>query len=49
MVGGLVYVSSPRYIELLWLTSTGRTVLVVSGVWMLIGILSMKKMISFDM
>jgi tight adherence protein B len=48
-VGGLVYLSSPRYIELLWITSTGRMVLVVCGVWMLIGILSMKKMISFDM
>lgn len=49
LVGGLVYLSSPRYIELLWITSTGRMVLTVCGVWMLIGVLSMKKMISFDM
>jgi tight adherence protein B len=48
-VGGLVYLSSPRYIELLWITSTGRMVLLVSGFWMLIGILSMKKMINFNM
>ena len=49
LVGGLVYLSSPRYIELLWTTGTGRTVLAVCGTWMLIGIMSMKKMIAFDM
>ena len=49
LVGGLVYLSSPRYIELLWITSTGRMVLVVCGTWMLIGIMSMKKMINFNM
>jgi tight adherence protein B len=49
LVAGLVYLSSPRYIELLWITGTGRMVLAVSGTWMLIGILSMKKMINFDM
>ncbi len=45
----LVYLSSPRYIELLWITSTGRMVLAVSGFWMFIGVMSMKKMINFDM
>jgi tight adherence protein B len=49
LVSFMVYVSSPRYIELLWLTSTGRVVLVISGIWMLVGISVMKKMISFDM
>jgi tight adherence protein B len=48
-VTGLVYLSSPRYIELLWITSTGRIVLLVSGFWMFIGVMVMKKMVSFDM
>lgn len=48
VVGLLVYLSSPKYIELLWLTSAGKVGLAVSGVWMLIGILVMKKMINFD-
>ena len=47
-VGGLVYVTSPRYIELLWTTTTGRMVLVGCAIWMAIGIMSMKKMINFD-
>ncbi len=45
----LLYLSSPRYIELLWITSTGRMVMAVAGFWMFIGIMSMKKMINFDM
>ena len=45
----LVYVSSPRYIELLWLTSTGRMVLACAGFWMFLGVMSMRKMINFDM
>lgn len=49
LVAGLVYLSSPKYIELLWTTETGRMVMMVCGVWMAIGIFSMKKMISFDM
>jgi tight adherence protein B len=44
----LVYMSSPKYIELLWTTSTGRVVLGISGFWMFIGIAMMRKMISFD-
>jgi len=48
-VTGLLYLSSPHYIELIWITSTGRTVLAVSAFWMFLGIMMMKKMISFDM
>ena len=48
-VTGLLYLSSPRYIELLWSTSGGRTVMAICGIWMFIGIMSMKKMINFDM
>jgi tight adherence protein B len=44
----LVYLSSPKYIELLWTTSTGRMVLAISGFWMLLGVAMMRKMISFD-
>ena len=47
-VGILVYLSSPSYIELLWTTQTGKIALVVSGIWMAIGIFVMKKMIGFD-
>jgi tight adherence protein B len=45
----LVYLSSPQYIELLWTAPTGRMVLAVCGVWMFIGVMSMRKMIAFDM
>ena len=44
----LVYLSSPSYIELLWTTSTGLFVLAASGIWMSIGVMSMRKMVSFD-
>jgi tight adherence protein B len=47
-VGGMVYVTSPKYIELLWTTSTGQVVLLGAGMWMAIGVFVMKKMISFD-
>ncbi len=47
-VGLLVYISSPRYIELLWLTNTGRVVLLASAFWMFLGVMVMRKMISFD-
>ena len=48
MVCGLVYVSSPDYLTLLFTSMTGRIVLGVSGCWMLIGIFVMRKMIQFD-
>ena len=48
-VTGALYLSSPRYIELIWLTPSGRTVLAVCGFWMFVGIMAMKKMINFDM
>jgi tight adherence protein B len=47
VVGLLTYLSSPRYIELLWTTLTGKTALAASAVWMMVGVLVMKKMISF--
>jgi tight adherence protein B len=48
IVGILVYLSSPKYIELLFLRNTGKIALLGSAFWMFIGIMSMKKMISFD-
>lgn len=47
-VGFLIYLTSPKYIELLWLTSTGQMMMGVGAVWMGIGIAVMKKMISFE-
>jgi tight adherence protein B len=44
----LVYITSPRYIELLWLHPMGRMMLVGSACWMLMGVLVMRKMINFD-
>ena len=48
VVGFLVWLTSPRYIELLWITSTGHMVIVGCLFWMSIGIAVIKKMISFD-
>lgn len=48
IVGTLVWLVNPRYIELLWLTSGGRVVIGVSLTWMLAGCLVMRKMINFD-
>lgn len=47
-VAGLVYLSSPRYIELLWITQAGKFALVGCAVWMTIGVLIMRKMINFN-
>lgn len=47
-VGGMVYITSPKYIELLWTTSTGQVALAGSAFWMAIGIFVMRKMINFD-
>jgi tight adherence protein B len=47
-VMGLVYSTSPHYIELLWTESMGRMMLAACAVWMSIGVMVMKKMINFD-
>lgn len=44
----LVWLSSPGYIALLWTTTMGRLVMGASGFWMFVGIMVMRKMISFD-
>lgn len=44
----LVYLSSPKYIEMLWTVPIGRVMLAFGALWMSIGIAVMKKMINFD-
>src|SRR6266403_3041838 len=48
LVMGVVYVTSPDYITLLWTAPLGRLMLVASAVWMSAGIFVMKRMINFD-
>jgi tight adherence protein B len=44
----LVYLTSPQYIELLWTTPLGRTLMFCCGVWMGVGVFVMRRMINFD-
>jgi len=48
LVVGALYVSSPKYISLLWVTTHGRMISLIAIFWMGIGIAMMKKMIAFD-
>ena len=48
IVGTLLYLTSPRYIELLWTTDTGRLMMAAGAFWMAVGIAVMKKMIAFE-
>lgn len=43
----LVYLSSPKYIQLLWTTKSGQFFVLIAAIWMAMGILVMKKMINF--
>jgi tight adherence protein B len=47
-VGGLVYLTSPDYIALLWTTDLGRVLILCCAAWMSIGVFVMKQMINFD-
>ena len=47
-VGGLVYLTSPDYMETLWLADLGRMMMAGCVVWMSMGVFVMKKMINFD-
>jgi tight adherence protein B len=44
----IVYLTSPEYISLLWTHKIGNVMLILSAIWMLTGILVMRKMIRFD-
>jgi len=48
VVVGLLWMSSPTYVSLLWTTTHGMIVSCAAMCWMAIGIAMMKKMISFD-
>ena len=48
IVALLVYLTSPDYILLLFQTTPGNIVLAVSGMWMFMGIMVMRRMINFD-
>jgi tight adherence protein B len=48
-VAGFLYLTSPKYIALLFTTHVGNFVLAACGLWMLIGVLVMRKMINFEM
>ncbi|THD44260.1 MAG: type II secretion system F family protein [Bradyrhizobium sp.] len=48
VVTTLLYLSSPKYISLLWSTQHGRVVAAIACFWMSIGIVMMRKMIAFD-
>lgn len=48
VVAGLVYLTSPGYITTLFTDPRGHLILLLSGVWMSIGILVMRNMINFD-
>ena len=48
VVTGLLYLSSPGYIGLLWSTQHGRIIAAIAILWMSIGAAMMKKMINFD-
>lgn len=48
VVALLVYLTSPHYIELLWITDTGRVVLAICAGVMGLGCFIMQKMIAFD-
>jgi tight adherence protein B len=47
-VGTLVWLTSPDYINTLFVTDLGHMLLAGSAVWMSIGVFVMKKMINFD-
>jgi tight adherence protein B len=48
LVVGALYVSSPTYVSLLWITAHGRMIAGIAICWMAVGVAMMKKMITFD-
>ena len=48
LVVGALYLSSPKYISLLWTTAHGRLIAGVALAWMSLGVMMMRKMVSFD-
>ncbi|WP_188526687.1 type II secretion system F family protein [Sinisalibacter lacisalsi] len=49
IVAGLVHLTSPEYLAVLYQTNLGLTVLAACATWMAIGVFVMRQMINFDM
>lgn len=49
IVGGLVHLTSPDYLTILYQTNLGLTVIAACATWMAIGAFVMRQMINFDM
>ena len=47
-VMAIVWLTSPSYIELLWIEPIGRLMIAGSAFWMFCGVMVMRKMINFD-
>jgi tight adherence protein B len=47
-VMSLLFFAAPDYISLLWTEKIGKILLMGCGIWMLLGVFVMKKMIAFD-
>jgi tight adherence protein B len=48
VVAGVVYITSPDFIRILFVHPVGHIMLGASAIWMALGIFTMKKMINFD-
>lgn len=48
LVSSFVYMTNPTYLEPLWNTPMGNLLLGFSGLWMLMGVLVMRRMINFE-
>jgi len=47
IIGGLVYLTAPTYLEPLWKTQIGQLVLTGVAIWMSMGVLTMRAMLNF--
>ena len=47
-VMGMVYLTAPGYITILWTTKSGQIMLAAAAIWMTSGVLIMRKMINFQ-
>jgi hypothetical protein len=47
IIGGLVYLTAPTYLEPLWTTQIGQLVLTGVAIWMSMGVLTMRAMLNF--
>jgi tight adherence protein B len=48
IVATLVYLTSPAYMSILFMDPRGHLIMAAAGIWMTVGILVMRNMVSFD-